>query len=128
MPIPPFWQNVDVNTPCPSPNFCLQTGSNMAKYFLMYRFNNGILAHTLRFNRITAIKINKFLHLVCHHVHFVWYHHFLCWCWPLTREIWNLPSYKAINKCSYRDKRPSPFSKKPRPKCPWALRRRITVY
>ncbi len=99
----------------------------MAKYFLIYHINNGILAHTLRFNRISAIKINKFRHLVHHHV----YYHFLCWWWPLTQEIWNIPiirqldAYKVINKRP--GKRPPPFSKKSRPKCPLALWRQTTV-
>ncbi len=44
----------------------------MAKYFLIYHINNGILAHTLRFNQISAIKINKLLHLVRHHVYYVY--------------------------------------------------------
>ncbi len=44
----------------------------MAKYFLIYGINNGIPAHILRFNQNSAIKINKFLHLVCHHVYYVY--------------------------------------------------------
>ncbi len=51
---------------------CKQVVSDMAKYFLIYRINNGIPANTLRFNQISAIKINSFLHLVCHHVYHVY--------------------------------------------------------
>ncbi len=50
----------------------LISDSDKVKYFPIYHTNNGILAHTLRFNRVSAIKINKFLYFVCHHVYYVY--------------------------------------------------------
>ncbi len=112
---PPFWRNLDVSTPCPSQcpptNIWLQTGSYMAKYFLIMEY----LSIHWDLTKFLLLKWTNSFILCATCVLCVWHHHFLCWCWLIMWEIWNLTqmgAYKVINKRPCPGKRSPFFSKK----------------
>ncbi len=77
--------------------------SNMIEFYLLYHINDGILAHTSRFNQISFVKTNNLLHLVTSRfsvlMHTTW-----SAVWVILKSlqtITQIGTYRVMNKCHH---------------------------